>query len=229
MYIYLDETGQIVKNKDEKYFLVGTFTVGDPRRTHKRFISWKHDRFPKKLRYLPEVKFTNNGIDHKLRIKTLKEIAKLDVRIRYGFFKKENTPLDYRKKRRIRTGHLYTDIVSKILESYLPSIDGGFRVFCDARNLKGIKRSEFKSIITSNIASQMPPKSNIQIEMLDSTTNANIQIADWVCGALGGYHNRKKHGKEYFDILKNNLLGEGVELFKDYWSKNQKTQSKRLR
>lgn len=225
MQIFLDETGQLSKSEDGGYFLIGTFTTGDPRRTQKRFISWRQEKFPRKLRYLSEVKFSNNDIDQELRIKTLREIAKLDVRIRYGFIKKENIPLDFRYKGKIRTGHLYAEIVSKTLESYLPISDKDFRVFCDTRNLKGLKKSEFKSIISTNILSQLSPNSIVQIEMLDSTTNANIQIADWICGALGRYYNKKKLGQEYFDILKNNLLGEGVELFKDYWSKNQKTQS----
>ncbi len=225
MQVFLDETGQLSKSEDGKYFLIGTFTTGDPRRTQKRFISWRQEKFPRKLRYLQEVKFSNNDIDQELRIKTIKEIAKLDVRIRYGFIKKQNIPLDFRYKGKIRTGHLYAEIVSKTLESYLPVSDKDFRVFCDTRNLKGLKKSEFKSIVSTNILSQLPPNSIVQIEMLDSTTNANIQIADWICGALGRYYNNKKSGQEYFKILKNNLLGEGVELFKDYWSKNQKSQS----
>jgi len=225
MQIFLDETGQLSKSEDGGYFLIGTFTAGDPRRTQKRFISWRQEKFPRKLRYLSEVKFSNNDIDQELRIKTLKEIAKLDVRIRYGFIKKQNIPLDFRYKGKIRTGHLYAEIVSKTLESYLPISDKDFRVFCDTRNLKGLKKSEFKSIISTNILSQLSPNSIVQIEMLDSTTNANIQIADWICGALGCYYNKKKLGQECFDILKNNLLDEGVELFRNYWSKNQKTQS----
>lgn len=225
MHIFLDETGQFTKKKDGKFFIVGSFTTGDPRRTEKRFKSWRTERFPRKLRYLSEVKFSNPSIDDNLRLKTLREISKLDVRIRYSFIRRENIPLDYRHKDTIRTGHLYTDIVSKTLETYLPSTDRDFRVFCDARHLKGLKRAEFKSIVTSNILSKMPSKSIIQIEMLNSTTNANIQIADWICGALGRFHNRDVRGNECMEILKNNLLGEGVELFKDYWYGNQKAQS----
>lgn len=226
MQIFLDETGQLSKSKDGEYFLVATFTTGDPRRTQKRFLSWRQLKFPKKLKKLSEVKFSNSGIDDNLRLKTLKEIAKLDVRIRYGFIRRENIPLDFRSKGRVRTGHLYTEIVSKILESYLPISDKDFRVFCDNRNLKSLKKSEFKSIVSTKLLSQLPQNSIVQIEMLDSTTSPNIQIADWICGALGRYHNKKKLGQECFNILKNNLLDEGIELFKDHWAKNQKTQSK---
>jgi len=226
MQVFLDETGQFTKSKDGVFFLLCSFTTGDPRRTAKRFKSWRVSRFPKKLRYLPEVKFSNPSLDNKLRLKTLKEISRLDVRIRYSYTRKENIPLEYRYKKRLRTGHLYTDIISKTLETYLPVINQDFRVFCDARHLKGLKRSEFKSIVTSYILSQMPPKSIFQIEMLDSTGNANVQIADWICGALGRYHNEGALGKECMAILKNNLLGEGIKLYKDYWDKKRKTQFK---
>lgn len=225
MFVFLDETGHLSKGKDGEYFIIGCFTVGDPRRTQKKFSSWKKERFPKKLRHLSEIKFSNRGIDDKLRINTLKEIAKLDVRIKYSFIRKENIPLDFRYKGKIRTGHLYAEIVSKTLESYLPMRDNDFRVFCDNRNLKGLTKSEFKSIVSTNLLSQMSTKTIVQIEMQDSTTNANIQIADWICGALDRYYNQKKLGQECFDIFKNNFLGDGIELFKDYWFNNQKTQS----
>ncbi|KKQ91540.1 MAG: hypothetical protein UU16_C0046G0017 [Candidatus Woesebacteria bacterium GW2011_GWA2_40_7] len=225
MQIFLDETGQLSKSTDGEYFIIGTFTVGDPRRTQKRFVSWRQFKFPKKLKNLSEIKFSNSGIDDDLRLKTLKEITRLDVRIRYGFIRRKNIPLDFRSKGRVRTGHLYTEIVSNILESYLPITDKDFRIFCDNRNLKSLKKSEFKSIISTKLISRLAPNPIIQIEMLDSTTSPNIQIADWICGALGRYYNKKKLGQECFDILKNNLLDEGIELFKDYWSKNQKTQS----
>lgn len=225
MNVYLDETGQLSKSKDGEYFLVGSFTTGDPRRTQKRFISWRQEKFPRQLKFLSEVKFSNSLIDDKLRLKTLKEISKLDVRIKYSFIQRKNIPLDFRYKDKLKTGHLYTEIVSQTLQAYLPISDPDFRVFCDQRNLKGLKKEDFKSIITANILPQLPPKTIVQIERLDSTENANIQIADWICGALGRYHNKRDLGQECFDILKNNLLGEGIELFKDYWQKNQKTQS----
>lgn len=212
MFIFLDETGQLSKNNEGQYFIIGTFTTGDPRRLQKQFRVWRHNKFPRKLKDLSEVKFSDQGINDGLKLKTIKFISDLDVRIRYGFIKLQNISNDYQGKNGIKSGHLYTDMVSKILESYLPISDISFRVFCDTRNLKGLTSSEFKSIVTSNIKSQLAPKSIIQIERLDSTTNVNIQIADWICGALDRYYNNKKFGKDFFASLKNNFLGEGIEI-----------------
>ena len=60
MQIFLDETGQLSKSTDGEYFIIGTFTVGDPRRTQKRFVSWRQFKFPKKLKNLSEIKFSNS-------------------------------------------------------------------------------------------------------------------------------------------------------------------------
>lgn len=225
MQIFLDETGQLTKQKNGDYFLIASFTTGDPRRTEKRFRSWQQSRFPRKLRNLPEIKFSNNGIDDRLRLKTIEEIAKLDVRIRYAYLARHNIPSDYILHEKIRTGHLYTKLVTQTIQAYLPTPDKDLRIYCDQRNLKGLSKSEFKEALTADLLPHFPPKSIIQIEMMDSTTNANIQIADWIAGVLGRYHNKGYLGKEMFSILQNNILAEGLELFKDHWSKNQKTQS----
>lgn len=117
---------------------------------------------------------------------------------------------------------LYTNIIGETLEMFLPISDNEFRVFCDQRHLKGIKRSEFKQILRARLLPQLPQGSIVQIEMIDSTTNTNIQIADWISGALAWYLEGKKLGEEYFKILKNNILDEGKELFKNHWEHKYK-------
>ncbi len=90
MYIFLDESGQFAKHDHEEYFIVGSFTVGDQRRTGKAFHAWFHTKFPRKMRTQSEIKWSAGGIDDDLRLRTLKYIAKLDVRIRYGFLLRKN-------------------------------------------------------------------------------------------------------------------------------------------
>jgi len=217
-HIFLDESGQFTKRKNEKYFVVGSFTIGNPRRTKKQFRSWHRTRFPKKMRNLPEIKFSHKDIDKKLRLKTLKFIADLDVRIRYVYLLRNNIPEDYRKGGEIKSGYLYTNIIGELAEMYLPITDLGFRLFCDERHLKGIKRSEFKEILKARLLPQLPKNSIIQIEMINSIINANIQIADWISGALAWYLDKKEIGDKCYQILKNNILKNGSkELFKDHW------------
>jgi len=216
-YVFLDESGQFTKYNSEKYFVVGSFTVGNSKRIEKQFRSWQRTRFPKRLRYQSEIKFSEVKIDNKLRLRTLKFIADLDVRIHYSYLLKKNIPLDYRKKNKLDSGFLYTNIIRETLEMYLPTADKEFRAFCDKRHLKGIKRSEFKRILKNSLLPQLPSGSIVQIEMVDSTVNTNIQIADWVTGAIASFLEKKPLGDKFYQILKNNLLSEGKELFKDYW------------
>lgn len=226
-FIYLDESGQFTKHDGHEYFVIGSFTVGDPRRTEKRFKSWQRAKFPRKLRLQPEIKFSEIKISDELRIKTLKYISNLDIRIRYSFLKRENIPADYKYHNKLKSGHLYTHIVGETLEMYLPTTDNEFRVFCDQRHLKGITRSEYKEILRTHLLPVLPKNTIIQIEMLDSTTDPNIQIADWVAGALAHYLENKKHGGEYYAVLKNNIIGEGRELFKDHWISGQSEKNKK--
>lgn len=225
-HIFLDESGQFTKYKNEKYFVVGSFTVGSPRRTEKQFRSWQRKKFPRKLRYQPEIKFSEVKIEDKLRLKTLKFISNLDVRIHYSYLLKQNIPDDYRKKDKLQSGLLYTNIIGETLEMYLPVTDEEFRTFCDKKHLKGIKRSEFKKLLKARLLPKLPQGFFFQIDMIDSAANTNIQIADWVSGALAWYLEKKRSGEECYQILKNNLLGDGRELFKGHWENKYTKQQK---
>ena len=48
------------------------------------------------------------------------------------------------------------------------------------------------------------------------TVSENL-LADWICGALARYYEEKPQGKEFYDVLKNNII-KGKELFSDYWT-----------
>ena len=214
-YIFLDESGQFSKENDGRYFIVGSFTVGNYRRTAKQFRSWQRSRFPRQLRNAAEIKFSEVEIKDELRLKTLRHIANLDVRIHYTYLLRENIPFEYWNKDKLQSGALYTNVIGETLKMYLPVYDKEFRVFCDQRHLKGIRRPNFKAILKAQLLSQLSKDTLIQIEMIDSTTNANIQIADWISGAIARYLEKKPSGEECFQILKNNLLKvEGKELFK---------------
>ncbi len=220
--IFLDESGQFKKQDHEHYFVIGSFTVGNQRRTEKQFRSWQASRFPRKMRHQAEIKFSEIKITEALRLKTLKHISELDVRIHFAFLRRENIPDSFRKGPKIKEGELYTHIIGELLEGYLPINDHEFRVFCDQRHLKGISFVLFRKILETHMMPLLPAKTVIQIEMLDSTTNSNIQIADWISGALAWYLEGKPLGDECYQMLKNNIIGEGLELFRQYWGDNKK-------
>lgn len=217
MFIFLDESGQFNKNHSEAYFVIGSFTVGDIRRTAKRFRMWCRSKYPKKMRNRPEIKFSDSGITDDLRLRTIKFISQLDTRIRFSFIKRENIPDEYRNKTSIESGFLYTTIVGETLKMYLPSNDIIFHVFCDQRRLKGVSKKQFVEKITTHLSPNLPRGSRIKIEMVDSKDYPNIQIADWIVGGMAAHLNKKPLGKDFFGLLRNNIIGEGKEMFKDYW------------
>lgn len=101
-YIFLDESGQFIKSAKEKSFVIGSFTVGDVRRTHKSFRTWCRTRFPRRLRHRAEIKFSDSNINESLRVRTLQYIANLDVRICYTHLFCENIPEEFRAKASIQ-------------------------------------------------------------------------------------------------------------------------------
>jgi len=215
MYIFLDESGDFTKHNHEEYFVIGSFTVGDQRKTDKEFAKWCKSRFPKRMRGQSEIKWSATGITDELRLRTLKYISKIDVRIRYGFLLRSNIPSTYRnKKNKINTGILYTNVVAEVLERYLPTDEKEIHIFCDRKSLKGMTKQEFESAIISRLLPYCSPDTLIQVEMIDSASNRNIQIADWISGAIARYYEKGRNGDDYFKVLKNNFLGEGVEFFK---------------
>lgn len=212
-YIFLDESGQFSKHNHEDYFVVASFTVGEPRRTTKGFRAWCRSHFPRKMRDLNEIKWASTGFSDALRLKTLRQISKLDVRIRFAYLLHRNIPTDYHHKDKLQSGLLYTNIVGEVLTSYLPIIDNEFRVFCDRRKLGGLSETEFKEILKARLSPGLPKTTILQVEMVDSAAVVNIQIADWIAGALARYLEKGHLGEECFKILKANIIGEGKELF----------------
>jgi hypothetical protein len=213
MYIFLDESGQFARHDHENYFVVATFSVGNQRRTDKAMRAWFRSRFPKKICTQSEIKWSNKKIDEELRLRTLKYIAKMDVRIRYGYLLRKNIPNSFCRKGKIESGRLYANVVGEILEKYLPTDEKEIHIFCDRRSLKGMTKKEFELSIRSHLLPLCPSNAIVQVEMIDSTSNANIQISDWIAGAMSYYLEQKKWGEDYYKIFKNNLLDRGIEFF----------------
>lgn len=221
--VFIDESGPFIRCGGQSYFVVASFTVDNPRRTAKAFRTWQAAKFPKKKRFQSENKFSDSGITDNLRLRTIRFISSLDVQIHYGFFHCENISADYLFRGKVREGHVYTQIVGEILESYFPISGSEFFVFCDERTLKGMRQDEFRRQLVARLLVVAQIGSKITVQQVDSATDPNIQIADWIVGALAAFLNGKHMGKEYRDALQHNIIGNTIELFKKL--KEQKTQS----
>jgi hypothetical protein len=218
MFVYLDESGNLTKGNGA-FFIVATFTVGDPQRIVNAFRRWQRRKFPRKLRDQAEVKFNDAHITDELRKKTIAYLSKQDVRIFYTYFEINNIPEDYRKKGKIsESGLLYAEIVRATLELYIPITHPSFFVIRDRRTLKGMSPTEFHEKLKVSLLPKLPPKTAFHAEAVDSTASPQVQVADWICGALARYYEKKPLGNTFYNILKSNIVGER-ELFTAYWEK----------
>ena len=214
--IFIDESGQFTKYSNDEYFVVGTFTTGNQKRTAKEFIKWQREKAPQYIRQQAEWKFTDRVTDD-MRIKTLRFIASLDIKMYFSYLKTKNIPSAFRHHDKIKAGDLYTHVIGETVDQYFPINDLELRVFCDERHLKGVTKADFKKILTSRFRPNIPAQTAIQIEMLDSKQQANIQIADWIAGAYARYLEKKPFGDECYMMIKDNIRSE-KELFKEYWA-----------
>ena len=82
--------------------------------------------------------------------------------------------MEYWRDTKLRGGLLYTNIVGELIDTFLPSTDLDFRVFCDRRQLRGIKFIDFRENIRGRILAKVPAKAIVQVEMIDSSTSPNI-------------------------------------------------------
>lgn len=216
MHIYLDESGNLTTNNG-RYFIVASFTVGNPKRIVSAFRKLQRTKFPKRLKYQSEVKFNNSKVDNKLRLRTINYLARQDIRIFYSFLSVKNIPEQYREKKgTFKTGLLYTHIIASTLELYLPTAEKEIRIFRDERPLKGVTLAEFNEHLKTSLLPKLPANTNLQIQAINSASGPGVQVADWICGALARYHEKKTLGEEFYRALKNNIVAS-EELFERYW------------
>jgi len=221
--IYLDESGNLTKNNGGQ-FITASFSVGGPKRVINAFRRTQKNKFPKQLRAQAEVKFNNSTLDDNLRRRMLLALTEQDIRIFYTHLATANIPDEYMGKDRGKgskvqeSGQLYLEIVASTLELYLPLSSTEFHVYRDRRSTKGMTTQEFNDTLCTRLLPSLPAKALCQIEAVDSTTNALVQVADWICGALARYHEGKENGQEFYTILKPYIV-EQKELFSELWDK----------
>lgn len=218
MYIYLDESGNLT-GRNGDYFIIGSYTIGDPRRVGKAFRKWQLSKFPRKIKNQSEIKFKDSHINDNLLLKTIEYLAKQDIRIFYTYLKRSNIPEEYHRKGKIHeTGLLYAEIVRATLELYLPLTEKECIVIRDNRTLKRMSTQQFHETLKASLLPKLPPKTLFATHAVDSTTSPQVQVADWISGALARYHEKKTIGDKLYAVLKKNIV-EKRELFSNYWAK----------
>ena len=72
---------------------------------------------------------------------------------------------------------------------------------------------EFKKVLRARLLSKLPKDALLQIEMVDSAAVVNIQIADWIAGALARYLEKGHLGEECYKMSEN---GKSLEKARNF-------------
>lgn len=192
-YIYIDESGNLIKNDKNTYIVICSFSTYDYIFTQKKIIAWFKNKLNKKG--IQEIKWSDRYISDAFRLKTLKYMLSLCIHIQYSYQKNLNIPIKYFSKYGLETGKLYTDLVIKTIEKYDIKDKTNIYVFCDKVSLKNIKTGYFIKFVEDYFSLKYNKK--IHVQMIHSYENPNIQIADWIAGAV---HRFLRKGRLWMEI-----------------------------
>lgn len=207
LFVFLDEAGNFRGNKD-RYFVLAAFVTGNPRATRKCFLKAKRTKLPRKYRHYTELKFSDRVIPARFKKHVLRQLAKEDIWIYALLFDKNNMPAELLGH---SEGLTYCRLVGQLLELCPLAEASAIHVFLDRRHLKGLSRHEFNANLKAHLAFRLGPQVRLEIQHVDSTTNVNIQLADFVCGAI--FRKYERGDTEYYDIIAERIKIE-EELFK---------------
>lgn len=204
IFIYIDESGQFYNRNTENFFVVAGFSTENFRITAKEFKKWKINKFPRKFKYQNEIKFSDKIITNHLKIKTIEKILNIpNTKIEFIKINNSEIPKEYMNKNgKINTQSLYTDKLAELVLKFLVNKNEEIKIFCDHRHIKGYTKKQYKEKLVKQINSLIQSTLKIDIDFVDSKNNTNVQIADWIVGAIAHALNKKTNCDEYQDLLK---------------------------
>ena len=200
MYIIIEESGQFSKKSKTKNFVIGAFGVSNIKYSYNKISAWFKDKFVKE-KYRNEIKWSSEEISDTLRLKTLTHIKGLEIEIQYVHINNKEIPLSYYNLKGLESGKLYVDLIIQVLKKFNLKSEDLIHIFCDNRSLKNIPTNQFKKFLLRYLYDQYGTKKTIHIDIVTSHTHINIQIADWITGAISRYLEKGHLWKEIGQIL----------------------------
>jgi len=184
MDIYIDESGDIgLGTRSSDYFVIAAVVVRDPLCVRRCFSRVRRSRLKKKLRDLPEFKFSNTSGTLKRRI--LECLARCDLDIVYSVLRKKELYPELRDKPYIVYNYLMGSLIAHMVSYY--GAQGEVNIIVD-KSMSGIQRDAFDQYVVYKIIEKNPLEGwrNISLEVrhCDSRGEPCIQAADFVAGAV---------------------------------------------
>jgi hypothetical protein len=208
LYLYLDESGSL-KGDDDHYFVLLAVATTTPRVMRKCFVRARQTRLPEKYRHYTEIKFSDRVIPDQAKERILRELAELDIGLYALVVDKGGIPEVLRRQ---PEGVLYHHLV-ELLTNLCPIGEcQALYVNLDRRHLPGLRREVFNAELSAYLFPRLRKGALLEIQHVDSTTDVNIQVADFLVGAV--YHKYARGDERYYALIADRINVERV-LFRE--------------
>lgn len=216
-HIYIDESGDLGMGLAGSEFFIITAVKIDDDATNKRYARIPKDirqnSLKKKGQKSPELKFSNSSV--LIRERFLKRTAALDVEV-YSLIIQKKLTYDKLKE---NLDILYNYLIKILLEKILPIVSRQTKLLiCLDKAMSSKQRENFEKYIKTEflyLFSQLP---EVTITHEPSSSNVNLQVTDFVCGAFGYKYNTAKQKGDYdryTKIIAERVKVERTNLFKE--------------
>ena len=204
LYVFLDEAGNLHDDRDRHGVLVA-FVTEQPKATRKYFVRAKQTKLPRKYQHYAEIKFSDRVIPDDFKKHVLRQISRTEIQIYALVVVKEHLPSEYRAQ---TEGIIYCDLVGQLLESCSLAESDEVYLFLDRRSLQGLTRQEFDARLRQRLLLHLREGARLEIQYPDSTTNVNIQIVDFPCGAI--FQKYERGNPEYYTLIEERIVVEEI-------------------
>lgn len=201
MYIYIDESGDFGSiKKSKKYFLIALVASKSNRQFDIFMRRVKSRKLSKKQRKVTELK---GHLASKSFLKYFySHLQKLDFKIVAAILDKKEIPVQLKKEE----GIIYLQMLEQGLEPLLKQSADKFSITIDRRHYRKITKEAFNLSLKNFLLFNHRLKVPITIHHLDSTTNRNIQFADFITYAFSKKYNFQDDG--WYNMIKDKILEE---------------------
>ena len=201
MYIYIDESGDFGSiKKSSKYFLIALVTSRDNRQFDIFMRRLRSRKLPKKERKLPELKAT-------LATKSFPKyfyshLKELDFKVVAVTLDKKDIPSHLRKEE----GIIYLRMIEQGLVPLVKQKSNNYLITIDRKHFKKMSKEAFNLALKDFLLVEQHLKVPVTIHQIDSTTNRNIQFADFMVYAFGRKYNFRDN--TWYNMIKGKIVAE---------------------
>jgi hypothetical protein len=204
LYVFLDEAGNLRDDRNRHAVLVA-FVTDQPKVTRKCFVRARQAKLPTKYQHYAEIKFSDRVIPDDFKKHVLRQLARTEIQIYALVVVKEHLPPEFRIQ---AEGIIYCHLVGQLLELCGLEESNEVYLFLDRRSLQGLTRQEFDARLRHRLLCQLREGVRLEIQHPDSTTNVNVQVADFLCGAI--FRKYERGNQEHYALIERRIIAEEI-------------------